>query len=215
MGRMGTADWIAASRHNISVYAIADKYDIPGLKDMALAKFRISIHGCESIPKHLSTLIRAVYSTTPDSDRGLRSIIVEHCHRHLKELMRSGLFQQTMQELGSFAVDLLRKSRKEDGKEQDRLALEELRLRDMVHQQECQIGRLTGDLNRATQNYRNAMRMIRQNPQCRHCKEVFRPYSEGGLTDARRGVVLRCLKCHTRHQLEHDGIRSKNIFYGS
>ncbi|MCJ1263408.1 hypothetical protein MMC22_003278 [Lobaria immixta] len=60
--------------NNVRVYAIADKYDIPGLKELAKSKFWILVASAELILNHPS-IIYEIYNTTPSTDRGLRDIV--------------------------------------------------------------------------------------------------------------------------------------------
>lgn len=67
------------------MYSIADKYDIPSLKDKAVEKFDVDIAICEiqahesmkslTVASPVDDLIEAIpliYNSTPDGDRGLR-----------------------------------------------------------------------------------------------------------------------------------------------
>lgn len=56
------------------VYTIADKYNIHSLKDLALKKFgEMVAKGWEN--DGFSLAIKEIYTSTPDSDRGLRHIV--------------------------------------------------------------------------------------------------------------------------------------------
>jgi len=60
------------------VYALADKYDCKGLKVLALQKFGKAVPAATKKGTILPVeAIRLVYSTTPESDRGLRDICVQ------------------------------------------------------------------------------------------------------------------------------------------
>ena len=79
---------------NAQMYSIADKYDIPSLKDKAVEKFDVDIAICEirthenmnppTVASPVDDLIEAIpliYSSTSDGDRGLRdraAVVVIH-----------------------------------------------------------------------------------------------------------------------------------------
>jgi hypothetical protein len=62
-------------RLNARVYAIADKYGTRGLKSLAQHKFEVRLHEID-LETDVFAVINEVYSSTPDSDRGLRDLIV-------------------------------------------------------------------------------------------------------------------------------------------
>ena len=66
------------------VYAIAEKYDIPALKQMAKRKFEMEM-ACYYDSPELADAIEDVYCSTIDSDRGLRDIVLQtfKCHPQL------------------------------------------------------------------------------------------------------------------------------------
>ena len=64
--------------NNIHVYAIAEKYDIPTLKSLAICKFEdLAVHF--TLYPDFTSIIREVYESTPESDKGLRSIVIRLC----------------------------------------------------------------------------------------------------------------------------------------
>ena len=61
------------------MYALGDEYDLKDLKEEALWKFKmtiVAIKGHNDELKQLIEVIPTVYATTPESDRGLRNVIV-------------------------------------------------------------------------------------------------------------------------------------------
>lgn len=56
------------------LYTIADKYDVPGLKNLAHRKF---YYGCKAFGTEKQFVVAAehAFSTTPDEDEGLRCVI--------------------------------------------------------------------------------------------------------------------------------------------
>src|SRR2546421_4414865 len=62
---------------NISVYQIADKYDLGGLKVLAKSKFMS--RSSDTWKDGLVSVLGMIYQTTPASDRGLRDQIMPVC----------------------------------------------------------------------------------------------------------------------------------------
>ena len=73
---------------NAQMYSVADKYDIPGLKEKAAGKFdaailemrdnqRMKTHSGASLFDKMIEAIPCIYSSTPDGDRRLRDRAVE------------------------------------------------------------------------------------------------------------------------------------------
>lgn len=61
---------------NARVYAVAEKYDIQGLKDVARLKFSTRLKRT-STEKQLLSIIEEVYISTQEKDRGLRDPLVD------------------------------------------------------------------------------------------------------------------------------------------
>ena len=61
------------------MYSLGDKYDLPGLKREAARRFTEDVKfpgDCKSETLTLLSVVRIVYTTTPDSDRCLRNLLV-------------------------------------------------------------------------------------------------------------------------------------------
>ncbi|KAF2716374.1 hypothetical protein K431DRAFT_323846 [Polychaeton citri CBS 116435] len=63
------------------VYALAEKYDIPSLKQLSRRKFEIALACYWDSPDFADT-IDEVYNSTVDSDRGLRDIVLQAFRTH-------------------------------------------------------------------------------------------------------------------------------------
>ncbi|KAI9791634.1 MAG: hypothetical protein M1816_003720 [Peltula sp. TS41687] len=62
-------------------YAMADRYDIVGLKGVVIQRFQTRASSYIAWPpRNLREVAKAVYETTPDSDRGLGDALVETCY---------------------------------------------------------------------------------------------------------------------------------------
>ena len=91
--------------NNALVYAIADKYDVLGLKDLAKFKFHFCLKGLTSY-NELGDLIGIVYTTIPSSDKGLRNLVADHCSKNFKQITINQAVKEAFRENGelSFAV---------------------------------------------------------------------------------------------------------------
>lgn len=103
--------------NNVLVYALADKYNLPGLKSIAKSKFIESTRETRWPYSNFAAVIKAVYTTTPAHDHGLRDPIVHICASHVLELALDNKLAATIKEIGdlSFAIMIsLSKKRGED-----------------------------------------------------------------------------------------------------
>ena len=71
------------------VYALAEKYDIPSLKQLARSKFEMAM-ACFYDSPDFADAIEEVYCSTIDSDRGLRDIVLEAFKSHPQLASTSG-----------------------------------------------------------------------------------------------------------------------------
>ena len=74
--------------NNVLVYAIAEKYDIPDLKTLAKGKFQ-SLARSKWPHGDFYALAEAIFSTTPDSDMGLRQIVLDLCEEHFQDVLQN------------------------------------------------------------------------------------------------------------------------------
>lgn len=63
------------------VYALAEKYDIPSLKEVAQQKFEMAM-ACYYDSSEFADAIEEVYCSTIDSDRGLRDVVLQAFRSH-------------------------------------------------------------------------------------------------------------------------------------
>lgn len=95
---------------NGHLYALADKYGIKSLKQLARAKFEKCV--ARHTPHHIDLLpkvLEAVYTTTPASDRGLRDLLTPLLVRYKAELRADDHFVDLFKNRldGDFALDVL------------------------------------------------------------------------------------------------------------
>ncbi|KAI9810218.1 MAG: hypothetical protein M1826_003694, partial [Phylliscum demangeonii] len=91
---------------NASMYAFADKYQIPGLKVLSKQKF------CRTVPvewnnESFSHVVRVVYEDTMQKDRGLRDLVARVAKDNIQALRGRGEFKSVLSEVHDFTLDLL------------------------------------------------------------------------------------------------------------
>ncbi|KAI9720659.1 MAG: hypothetical protein M1812_002839 [Candelaria pacifica] len=93
---------------HIEVYAFADRYDIPGLKILAAAKFNTSLK-VGSPWKHSSfrNIVQQVYQCTPVSDKILKQTIALTCRNHIAYLLSDANFGLVVRDLDGVGLDIL------------------------------------------------------------------------------------------------------------
>lgn len=91
------------------MYAMGDKYGIPGLKDLALKKYdEAYLHTSAG----LANSITVAYTSTIDTDRDLRDVITKYLMQDLTCYMKKAKIDQTVKDLPQLSHTLLRKQLK-------------------------------------------------------------------------------------------------------
>lgn len=88
------------------VYAVAEKYGIPGLKALAQKKFETQVVARWNDLDFLDAM-EEVYTTTVDSDRGLRNAVIQVFRAH-PQLARTQETKAIIEDIPPFAHDLHR-----------------------------------------------------------------------------------------------------------
>jgi hypothetical protein len=88
------------------MYEIGDKYDVVGLKQLALAKFSLACAKCwES--QEFAPAAHYAFSTTPESDKGLRDIVTKTIADHMK-IIKSPAAEALLNEFNGLAMGVLK-----------------------------------------------------------------------------------------------------------
>ncbi|KAI1436273.1 hypothetical protein GGR50DRAFT_693274 [Xylaria sp. CBS 124048] len=87
------------------VYALADKYLIGGLKILALGKFETAARN-NWHSKQFMDVLEEAYTSTVESDRGLKDAVVKIFSEHL-DLLDKEKVQEILKNVGTLAYDLL------------------------------------------------------------------------------------------------------------
>ncbi|KAF8852305.1 hypothetical protein BDZ45DRAFT_749703 [Acephala macrosclerotiorum] len=88
-------------------FIMAEKYDIPALKNLAKTKFKEAV-STEWNTCALSVSLRLMYDELPESDRLLKDVAIEAAASHVKELIDRGEFATLCRENGDIAFDFLK-----------------------------------------------------------------------------------------------------------
>ncbi len=91
---------------DVLVYAIADKYNIPELKELSMSKFEALLDD-ESVPNKFAAVVDAVYTTTPDTDFGLRDMVIDYCAENIDTFAESEEYFRIFQDRGDFGRSVL------------------------------------------------------------------------------------------------------------
>lgn len=95
---------------NIKVYQIADKFDIPKLKEEAHGKFTRVIGKCWEMDD-FPTAVEDAYRSTTSTDRGLRDSVVTVSVKHIDDLLANDSFNRVLSETTGFAADIVQRLR--------------------------------------------------------------------------------------------------------
>lgn len=92
--------------YDAQVYQIADKYDIPILKEYSKDRFCTAITTGWNMDEY-PLAINVVYESTPAEDRGLRDLVVETSLLHLDTLLNRDGFGNVLRTNADFSADLI------------------------------------------------------------------------------------------------------------
>ena len=92
--------------HDAQVYQIADKYDIPALKQHSENKFGIAVATGWSMDD-FPLAVSVVYESTPSEDRGLRDLAVDISRQNIDALLGLDGFSELLRNTANFAADLI------------------------------------------------------------------------------------------------------------
>lgn len=91
---------------NSLVYALADKYEIWSLKEVAKTKIAKLINEEWNDDSFLAA-VETAWTTTPQSDRGLRELFIPVLREHKTELITKEMYIEAVRSIGDLAVDMM------------------------------------------------------------------------------------------------------------
>lgn len=89
------------------MYEVADKYDVAGLKDLVAHKFKASCKAYWDKPAFAQAAHYA-FSTTPENDMGLRSIVAKVICENIDALINKPEIEVLLTEFGGLSYQLLK-----------------------------------------------------------------------------------------------------------
>lgn len=191
--------------NNALVYAVAEKYDIPELKDLAKHKFQ-TLASSKWPHDGFHAITECIFTTTPDNDMGLRQIVLDICAEHFYDILkdeesRAGLLEN--QAIADVVLDAA--VRKID---RDRMLLDEAVAKQIAIRKEyCQADADKQEAVRQKYMWMSQLDSLfeRANEvqKCRHCHENLQWCLErlpSSLYDELR-IQLRCGSCRTKEAL--------------
>ncbi|OJD32335.1 btb poz domain protein [Diplodia corticola] len=100
------ADYSKILLFDAEMYALGEIYAISSLKKLAKKRFQDMFE--RPLDGHIiAPAIRAIYDTTPETDRGLRDVVVASCKPRIRSLLKDDDFNEMMDNVGPFGKDLL------------------------------------------------------------------------------------------------------------
>jgi len=164
---------------SVRVYTIADKYDIPPLKELSKTKFET--WGEKNwARKEFSDIIREIFECTPKSDRGLRDIAIRIVALHADVLIQKDYFRRLIEEGGDFGLSTLRLILEE------KADLKSNHAKLQEKSQQCE-----RNLNRKTKEFDLALRLINEDI-CENCEEGL---FVANLEPLSHGISVICRNC--------------------
>jgi hypothetical protein len=94
------------------MYEIADKYDVAGLKNLCIEKYKRACRKFWDDPKFAESA-HHVYCTTPSRDKGLRNIVTKTLSDHMS--LEKPEIEDLMTEFNGLAFGLLFDKAKQSG----------------------------------------------------------------------------------------------------
>ncbi|KAL8732880.1 MAG: hypothetical protein Q9166_002481 [cf. Caloplaca sp. 2 TL-2023] len=179
---------LSALMNNVLVYALAEKYDVRLLKELAQTKFEIRASD-EWAMEDITTVMSKVYETTPSTDRGLRNAMLGVCLRYEDGLMRDENFLGMLNGDATMCFDVLLEVQQKSKRlsvllssVQDKAAKFES-IKEWVKTEE----RLLKDI-------------ILENTFCRSCAQrLDLSISNGSAAGWKQPIIIKCRNCRHRY----------------
>lgn len=199
--------------NNISVYAIADKYDIPTLKELAASKFENLAQN--TWPQYdFPAVVKAVYDSTSANDQGLRGIVHSICAKYVGDVLLFGEpGASELRDMGQFGFDVLRIVKESNDRVHEHLssmyAISEVELHTKTEEADMlkrERNLLKAQINSWSQSMAGIVDNARMVDRCRHCS--IQSQGSGALrfeqVDHPKELhgILRCSRCATKHSLD-------------
>ena len=187
--------------NDVLVYAVAEKYDIPDLKDLAMHKFR-TLASSKWSQDDFHVAMEAVFSTTPETDMGLRQIVLDICKEHSEYILRDKEFRAMMFEnkaIAAVVLDATVQKLDQHVKLLDGALAEQATLSKEL-EAEKKVAKVALEKCRDwTSQLDGALQCIHVPQVCRHCGQKPKWLLERLDIYDTLGIQLRCPHCRTKH----------------
>lgn len=174
---------------NISVYAVADKYDIPALKDLAKSKFSALAWGVWP-HKDFSTVIHEVFESTPSSDSGLRDIVTKVCIEHIDVVLNEEQYTTVLQTTPPLTFALLQQVKTKSDEAHAHLSQKTVVMNTLLKERD----EATERFKAWDRNVKDAFERAKKIKSCNGCRGREFEFTKVDHPTALR-VVLRCEYC--------------------
>ena len=193
----------ARMMNNVLVYAVAEKYDIPELKDLAKHKFQ-TLASSKWPHDEFQAIVECVFTTTPDNDMGLRQIVLDLCEKHFHDILkdeesRAGLLE--IQAIAAVVLDAAVRKIDQDNMLLDGALAKQIAMREELSQVEADRQEAVLQKNLWMSQLDSSFEKANEVQKCRHCHENFQWCLEHLSMDDELKIRLRCASCRTKHTL--------------
>ncbi|KAK4696046.1 hypothetical protein P7C71_g1800, partial [Lecanoromycetidae sp. Uapishka_2] len=147
---------------NTAIYALADYLWMPDLKALAQHKFQdlAKTYGPDYPYHGLSELIHEVFSTTPDSDMGLRQPLIDRCAHCYTGIMTVPECVEAIKSYGELSTGMIRLVGERHVKRMNEAAMNELDLTERLYRAEWRLKIMEMEKEVASVNIDNAYQRL-------------------------------------------------------
>lgn len=180
---------VSTLTNNLLVYALADMHDIPVLKFLAQTKFEVRAAD-EWATGDIIRLLPQVYAMTPDSDRGLRKIMIGVCLRSMEHLMCHKNFRTLLKGDATMCFDVL------DATQMWREEREVHESRVVKAPDDAKLKRVIEWTKTQERVFKN---VVENNASCPTClRPLHLSVSNGATNDWHGPLIVKCRHCRAR-----------------
>jgi len=171
---------------SVRMYAIAEKYGITALKDLARGRFAIWIKenwASDNFP----AMVEEVFASTPVEDMGLRYLAVEIAAKNMAKLNLNDSWQMVISQNGQLGGMLLNEMTTKQLVDREKLTARIAELESIITVLETENQRIEDE-------FQTAVTRVNKHRICRHCDTSLNVFFEVG-----ENSTPRCRDCRTRH----------------
>lgn len=180
---------------SVRVYAIAEKYTIPALKELARCRFcDWADHNWSCADFH--NVAREIFDSTPSHDRGLRGVVVRIVAKHVYALVEDDNVRQLVEDTGDLGWNVIRQLLKihSEEKSQLRSQIEILEAENALLKERLNGAKLS--LSWKTEDMDLIISKVNGVAECRNCRKGFNVEIDSNMYGAR---TVRCQSCRCKH----------------